>query len=97
MKNEEMTKHQIIGRIAGDLAIFFLVLFLPWWSVCIFCFLGAAFYSNFYEAFFFGLLLDALYGTEAINFHGFRLFFATAALFFIFFSTAVKQKMRFFS
>ncbi len=92
-----MTKRQIIGRIAGDLAILFSVLFLPWWAVCTFCFLGAVLYTNFYEAFFFGLLLDAMYGTEAINFHGFRLFFATAALFFIFFSTTVKQKVRFFS
>ncbi len=84
-------------RIASDTAILFLVLFFPWWVACFFCFLGAAFFENFYEAFFFGLLLDALYGTEAINFHGFRLFFATAALFFIFFSVTVKQKVRFFS
>jgi len=84
-------------RIAADIAILFSALFLPWWSALFLIFLGALFFKNFYEAFFFGLLLDALYGTEAINFHGFRLFFTALGLFFIFFGKMMKKKVRFFA
>jgi hypothetical protein len=88
---------QSYKRVAADLAILLSVLFLPWWVSLFLIFLGALFLENFYEAFLFGLFLDALYGTALVNFHGFRLFFASTGLFFIFVSAIMKKKMRFFS
>jgi hypothetical protein len=82
-------------RIAADVILFFSVLFFPWWVSCILALLGVFFFENFFEAFFAGMLIDSLYGTQQVNIRGFYLFFS--ALFFgIFvFGEILKEKTRF--
>ncbi|MFA5830528.1 MAG: hypothetical protein WC878_01730 [Candidatus Paceibacterota bacterium] len=97
MNTEDSAKREYYERMAADLAVLFSSLFFPWWISVALIFLGALFLRNFYEAFFFGLLLDALYGTESVNFYGFRLLFASMGLFSIFVSAIIKKKVRFFA
>ncbi|TRZ52653.1 hypothetical protein D4R99_02375 [bacterium] len=97
MHTEDPSPFKFYKRLVADFALLFSALFFPWWITLILIIIGAFFFENFYEAFFLGLFLDALYGTEAINFYGFRLFFATIGLFLVFFSSLLKKKVRFFS
>lgn len=84
-----------IPRIAADALLLFAVLFFPWWISCIIAALGVFIFEDFFEPFFAGILLDALYGTQEVNVHGFYLFFT--ALFFgiVIVGGIAKEKMRF--
>jgi len=97
MHTEDPLPFNLYKRLVADFTLLFSALFFPWWITLILMIIGVFFFKNFYEAFFIGLFLDALYGTEVINFYGFRLFFAAAGLFLIFFSSLLKKKVRFFS
>lgn len=97
MNMEDSAKREYCERAAADFAVLFSALFFPWWISAALIFLGALFLKNFYEAFFFGLVLDALYGTDVVNFHSFRLFFSAFGVFSVFLSAMIKKKVRFFS
>jgi hypothetical protein len=83
-------------RIIFDAVVCFAVLFLPWQFFIFFVFAGGLVFQNYFEAFIFGLFMDALYGTPAVNFHGFHLFFAFASLSLIFITGFLKTKIRIF-
>ena len=92
MRNENLAKQ--FERIIADVLLFFIVLFCPWWFSLAVIFVCVIYFQNYFEAFFLGLFMDALYGTNAINFNGFHLFFATASLIVLFIVQSLKDKMR---
>ncbi|MBI2120821.1 MAG: hypothetical protein HYT94_04325 [Parcubacteria group bacterium] len=85
---------QIHTRIIADIFLFFAVLFAPWWLVALFAGACVVSFKKFYEAFFAGFLFDALYGVPVASAYGFRFFFSSAALFVIFLSDLVREKVR---
>ncbi|MBI5078049.1 MAG: hypothetical protein HZB11_01610 [Candidatus Yonathbacteria bacterium] len=54
------------NRIIFDIVLFCAVFFTPWWFVAALAFLGAFFFSSFYEIIAFGALVDFLYGARAL-------------------------------
>jgi hypothetical protein len=86
--------HSVRSRIITDVILFFAVLHAPWWFVAFILLLGAWYFKNFYEAFFFGLLFDMLYGAGIASFHGFQFVFSSAFLVLIFAVDFVKAKIR---
>jgi hypothetical protein len=84
-----------IKRIAFDAVLFFSVLFFPWWCFIFFAILGCIMFKNYFEMLIAGFFMDALYGTEAIAFHGFRLFFTLSTLVLFFSVDFLKSKIRF--
>jgi len=88
--------YKFIFRFTGDLIIFFSVLFCPWWITVALVFFAVIFFNNFIEAFFAGLLIDALYGTPDSLLFGFRLFFSFAFFVLWLFATLIKRKVRIF-
>lgn len=81
-------------RAIADIALFFIVLYAPWWFVASALFLGVWYFKNFYEAFFFGLLFDILFGAPIASLHGFRFVFSFIFLIIIFAAGFVKGKVR---
>ena len=81
-------------RIIADILLFFTVLFAPWWFVAAALFLAVWYFKNFYEAFFFGLLFDTLFGAPIASLHGFRFVFSFVFLVIIFAAGFVKGKVR---
>jgi hypothetical protein len=95
MSQENQKKTIYIKRAIFDILLFVAVLFFPWWCFIFFAILGGVLFKNYFEMLIAGFFMDALYGTEAISFHGFRLFF-TLAISVLFFSVdALKSKLRF--
>ncbi len=84
----------IRARIIADIALFFIVLYAPWWLVGIAVIAGVSYFKNFYEAFFAGFLFDTLYGASIAGLHGFRFVFSSAFLLFIFAADFIKTKVR---
>lgn len=85
---------KIRSRILADILIFFFVLYAPGWLFVITLFACVCYFKNFYEAFFFGLLFDMLYGAEIASLHGFRFVFSSIFLVLIFAVDFVKGKLR---
>lgn len=85
---------QIRSRIVTNILLFFTVLYTPWWFVAAAIFLGVWYFKNFYEAFFFGLFFDILYGANAPIAYEFRFFFSLAFLFLVVAAEFVKGKVR---
>lgn len=77
-----------------DIALFFLVLYAPWWMFTLFVVGGIVYFKNFYEAFFLGFLFDALYGTNIAPLHGFRFIFSSAFLGTVVIVDFLKEKVR---
>jgi len=92
MRNETLGKK--LERIIADVLLFFIVLFCPWWLSAAAVFCCIIYFQNYYEAFFAGIFMDALYGTDVISFHGFHLFFAAVSLAVLFVVQGLKDKMR---
>jgi hypothetical protein len=86
--------NQTLPRIITDITLFFVVLYAPWWCMFAALFLGVWYFKKFYEAFFFGLLFDMLYGANIASLHGFRFIFSSAFLVLIFLADFVKEKVR---
>ncbi|MFZ2303510.1 MAG: hypothetical protein WAV98_01815 [Minisyncoccia bacterium] len=57
-------------RIIFDIILLSTVFIAPWWFVAILAFVGAFFWSPYYEIFIFGVLLDILYGANAFPLGG---------------------------
>ncbi len=74
--------------------LFFSVLYAPGWLVAVALFFGVWYFKNFYEAFFFGLLFDMLYGVPIASLYGFRFIFSSVFLAIIFAAKFVKGKLR---
>jgi hypothetical protein len=86
--------YRSLFRFSADTALFFSVLFFPWWISVVLAILGAAYFSNFIEAFFAGLLIDALYGTSGSSIFGIHLFFSFAFLALWFLVDFARHKLR---
>lgn len=86
--------YSIRARIIADIFLFLTILYTPWWLVSAAVFLCILCFKNFYEAFFFGLLFDMLYGVSIPSMHGFRFIFSSVFLFLIFAADFVKAKVR---
>jgi hypothetical protein len=84
-----------IKRTIFDVALLVTILFLPWWCFIFFALIGGLVFKNYFEVIIAGFCMDALYGTEAVAFHGFRLFFTLATLVLFFSLDALKSKIRF--
>jgi hypothetical protein len=78
-----------------DAVLLFFVFFFPWWYSVVFIFIGGLIFQNFFEGLVAGVLMDALYGTEAVAFYGFRLFFSSYSLLAIIITDFLKRKIRF--
>ncbi len=57
-------------RIAFNIALILSILFLPWWTGAIILVSACFLVDRFYEAMFYGVLADALYGSS-LGIHGF--------------------------
>ena len=57
-------------RIFFDIILLSAVFYTPWWIVAILAFVGAFFWSSYFEIFVFGILLDILYGAGAFPLGG---------------------------
>lgn len=86
--------YTIQARIIADITLFLTVLYAPWWLASIAVFWSTVYFKSFYEAFFFGILFDMLYGASIASFHGFHFVFSSASLFLIFAVDFVKEKVR---
>jgi hypothetical protein len=85
---------QIRFRFAFDLALFFAVLYVPWWFTIGALLAGVFRFTGFFEAFFFALFFDILYGGTLTSLHGFRFLFSASFLFLIFIVDFLKTKIR---
>lgn len=81
-------------RIMANIIIFLAVLYIPWWLVSVAVFLCILYFRNFYEAFFFGLLFDTLYGVNIASVHGFQFIFSSVFLVLVFAVDFLKGKVR---
>ncbi len=80
------------NRIIIDIFLFIAVFIVPWW-VMLLIVLGLLFkYTHFYEAFFVGLIIDALYGIPLAMFYNFR-FVATLTALVLFIITFYSKKL----
>jgi hypothetical protein len=95
-QNNNQTK-LFAARIIFDAILFFAVLFLPWWCFVVLIFIGGMIFRSYFEAFAFGLFMDALYGTEVFVFYGFSLFFSFTGICTTFMTEFLKKKIRLFA
>lgn len=90
MKNNTIAR----VRLCADIFLLFAVLVAPWWAVSLFALGCIFFFKNFYEAFFAGFFLDALYGANIAGVYGFRFFFSGAALLALLAAEMIKRSVR---
>jgi cell shape-determining protein MreD len=57
-------------RIAFNIGLIISILYLPWWVGALVVLVGCFMIERFYEAFLYGMLTDALYGTS-LGIHAF--------------------------
>jgi hypothetical protein len=86
--------NHIRSRFTADIILFFTVLFAPWWFAAIAVFVCILRFKSFYEAFFFGLLFDILYGANIARLHQFRFISSSLSLFLIFAVDFIRAKLR---
>ena len=60
----------MIKRILFNLVLLSAVFYTPWWIVIPLAFVGAFTWSPYYEIIGFGVLVDILYGADALTFGG---------------------------
>lgn len=77
-------------RSAWNIGIILSILFLPWWIGAIAMTVACFMIPRFYEVVFYGILIDALYGTR-FGLYGFAYVFSVFSVI-IFFLTAIIRK-----
>ena len=66
-------------RIAFHIALILSILYMPWWTAAIILVCACFLLERFYEAVIYGIIVDALFGTE-YGFHGYSYIGSTFAL-----------------
>jgi hypothetical protein len=79
-------------RIIWNIGIILSILFLPWWVTAIVTVAACFFVNKFFEAIFYGILLDAFYGTE-LGIHGFAYVFSAASVSVFLIATVIRRRV----
>ncbi len=89
-------QHQsLMKRCVLLVALFISVLYFPWWCFVMVTIVGGLLFKNYFESFIAGLFMDAFYGTNAVSFHNFFLFFSLLSLVVLLITAILKEKIRF--
>lgn len=71
------------NRIIFSVVLLGAVFYTPWWIVAVLAFMGAFFWTSYFEIFAIGILLDILYGASAFPLGGVYGILGATAIFFI--------------
>ena len=83
-------------RLCINLILFFSVLLLPWWALCIVILAAAALFRGLYEIIIWVFVADLLYGTESTAWYGVPFAGTGIAAIAVFLIERVKNMTRFF-
>lgn len=59
-------------RLIADILIILVILWGPWWLMLTMLIVGILYFPKYYEAFIFGIVIDAVYGTSQSGFFGYN-------------------------
>lgn len=79
-------------RTAWNIGIVFSILYLPWWLSLVFIAAGCFFVRRFFESIFYGILIDALYGTK-FGIYGFAYVFTVSAGLIFLLTHAIRRRV----
>ncbi len=83
-------------RISLDAIIFLSIFYFPWWVGMFLAVVGILFFSNFFEIFLVGYLLDLLYGTNVKEFYGIWFVFTLLSVVVYVIIEHIKKNIRFY-
>lgn len=86
----------LILRIAFNVLTFILIFVSPWWLALLSVFVGILLFTNFYEGFLFGYILDLFYGTPGETFYGTNLLYVFSVALFMLIALFLKKRLRFY-
>jgi len=75
-----------------NISIIFSILLFPWWITAILAIVACFTIERFYEVMFYGILLDALYGTS-LGIYGFVYVFTVVSVILFFLAEIIKTKV----
>ena len=84
-------------RIVSYLIILTGIFMFPWWLVFIFVLAAALYFERYYEAVFFGLIMDAIYAVPISKFSGIILVSSVTALILIVIVEFLKKRLYFYN
>jgi len=85
----------VIKRIIGDIILFLVIFFLPWWGTAILVFVFMILFKHFWEGVVAMLFIDSLYSLGTAKFYGhFGIFTVSAIILFLIIEN-LKTRIRF--
>lgn len=83
-------------RIGIDCLLLISAFFFPWWVTMLGAVVATFYFRSYYEIVVLGLIIDSLYNASVPRFYGIQYVLTFAAIFFVFISHIIKERLRFY-